>query len=128
MRLLLDTHIALWALVDSPSLPGRARTLLLDPAHEVFVSSATLWEIAIKRSLGKGDMPVSAGEAERLFGKAGYQPLPVTWAHAARVESLPPIHKDPFDRILVAQAMSEPMVLLTHDPSLARYSDTILRV
>ena len=128
MRLLLDTHIALWALVDSPQLSVRARDLLLDPSHRVFVSSASLWEIAIKRALGRGDMPIGASEAESLFARAGYEELPIRWVHAARVEHLPPIHSDPFDRILVAQAITEPMTLLTHDSTVAQYSDSILLV
>ena len=128
MRLLLDTHIALWALVDSPRLPANARLLILAPDNEVVVSAASVWEIAIKHGLAKKNMPVSGAEAKFWFTRAGYTLLPVTADHAALVEELPPHHADPFDRILVAQALDEPLRLLTHDPTVARYSDTVILV
>ena len=128
MRLLLDTHIALWALVDSPRLPARARLLILAPDNEVIVSAASVWEIAIKHGLAKRNMPVSGAEAKSWFTRAGYTLLPVTADHAALAEELPPHHADPFDRILVAQALDEPMRLVTHDPTVARYSDTVILV
>ena len=128
MRLLLDTHIALWALVDSPRLPANARLLILAPDNEVVVSAASVWEIAIKHGLAKKNMPVSGAEAKSWFTRAGYTLLPVTADHAALVEELPPHHADPFDRILVAQALDEPLRLVTHDPKVARYSDTVILV
>lgn len=128
MRLLLDTHIALWAITDSPKLPQKARELLLDPAAEIFVSTASIWEIAIKHSLSRGNMPVSSSEAIRYFSEAGYTLLPVSAIHAAATETLPPIHGDPFDRMLVAQAMTEPLRLVTHDEMVARYGDGVLLV
>ena len=128
MRLLLDTHIALWALVDSPRLPAKARLLILAPDNEVVVSAASVWEIAIKHGLAKKNMPVSGAEAMSWFTRAGYTLLPVTADHAALVEELPPHHADPFDRILVAQALDEPLRLVTHDPTVARYSDTVILV
>ena len=128
MRLLLDTHIALWALVDSPRLPAKARLLILAPDNEVVVSAASVWEIAIKHGLAKKNMPVSGAEAKSWFTRAGYTLLPVTADHAALVEELPPHHADPFDRILVAQALDEPLRLVTHDPTVARYSDTVILV
>ena len=128
MRLLLDTHIALWALVDSPRLPSKARLLILAPDNEVVVSAASVWEIAIKHGLAKKNMPVSGAEAKSWFTRAGYTLLPVTADHAALVEELPPHHADPFDRILVAQALDEPLRLVTHDPTVARYSDTVILV
>ena len=128
MRLLLDTHIALWALVDSPRLPSKARLLILAPDNEVVVSAASVWEIAIKHGLAKKNMPVSGAEAKSWFTRAGYTLLPVTADHAALVEELPPHHADPFDRILVAQALDEPLRLVTHDPKVARYSDTVILV
>ena len=128
MRLLLDTHIALWALVDSPRLPAKARLLILAPDNEVVVSAASVWEIAIKHGLAKKNMPVSGAEAKSWFTRAGYTLLPVTADHAALVEELPPHHADPFDRILVAQALDEPLRLVTHDPKVARYSDTVILV
>ena len=128
MRLLLDTHIALWALVDSPRLPATARLLILAPDNEVIVSAVSIWEIAIKHGLAKKNMPVSGAEAKSWFTRAGYTLLPVTADHAALVEELPPHHADPFDRILVAQALDEPLRLVTHDPTVARYSDTVILV
>jgi PIN domain nuclease of toxin-antitoxin system len=128
VRLLLDTHIALWAIAASRGLGATAQSLLEDPANEVYVSTASIWEISIKHSLGRGEMPISGTEATKLFAEAGYRELPVSWRHAAAVESLPTIHADPFDRILVAQALSEPMRLLSRDAILANYGAMVLAV
>lgn len=128
MNLLLDTHVALWAITDSPRLSSKARELILSPRATVWISAASVWEIAIKHALGRGDMPVSGQEALRYFQEAGYRILAVEAEHAAAVETLPPYHQDPFDRLLVAQALVEPMHLLTHDAQVARYSDAIVRV
>lgn len=128
MNLLLDTHVALWAITDSPRLSRTARDLILSPSATVWVSAASVWEIAIKRALSRGDMPVSAEEALRYFDESGYRLLPVEAVHAAAVEGLPAHHQDPFDRLLVAQAMVEPMRLMTADPMIARYSDSILKI
>ncbi|MHB1321829.1 MAG: type II toxin-antitoxin system VapC family toxin [Acidithiobacillus ferrivorans] len=128
MNLLLDTHIALWAITDSPKLSPKARDLIQSPKSSVWISTASIWEIAIKHALGRGDMPVSSPEALRYFRESGYQLLPIEAEHAIAVEELPAHHQDPFDRLLVAQALVEPMRLLTHDPLVARYSDTILSV
>lgn len=128
MNLLLDTHVALWAIADSPKLPQRARDLIQAPKTTVWVSAASIWEIAIKCGLGRGDMPVSGQDAVRYFQESGYRFLPLDVEHALAVESLPAHHQDPFDRILVAQALVEPMRLMTHDPLVARYSDTIIEV
>lgn len=128
MNLLLDTHIALWAITDSPKLPARARELIAAPRNTVWVSAASIWEIAIKHSLGRGDMPVSGEQALRFFQQAGYRLLAVEPEHAAAVGDLPAHHADPFDRLLVAQAQVEPMRLLTHDVQVARYSDMVVRV
>lgn len=128
MKLLLDTHIALWALVDSPRLPAQARDLILSPANSVTVSTTSVWEIAIKHSLGRGDMPISGQESLAYFRQAGYELLPIRPEHAAAVENLPPHHRDPFDRLLVAQALLEPLRLLTNDTNVARYSDTVILV
>ena len=125
MRLLLDTQIALWALTDSPKLTAPARAMILDPGNDIYFSAATIWEIAIKHSLGRRDMPVSGVEASRLMAEAGFIELPVTAAHAAAVETLAPHHADPFDRILVAQAMTVPLRLLTHDRVLPQYGDSV---
>ena len=124
---MLDTHVALWAITDSPKLSKKSREMIELPKSSIWISAATIWEIAIKRSLGRGDMPVSSQEAMRYFGESGYRFLPVEPEHAAAVEDLPAHHADPFDRILVAQALVEPMRLITHDAMVACYSDTIIK-
>lgn len=128
MRVLLDTHVALWAIADDARLKPSARALIEAPTNVVVVSSVSVWEIAIKHALGRGDMPVSAAEALGYFSAAGYVLLDITAEHAAAVETLAPIHADPFDRLLVAQALTEPLRLLTHDSTVARYSDSIMFV
>ena len=125
MRLLLDTHIALWAVTASPLLPRQAEMAIL-AADEVFVSVASLWEVAIKHALGRGDMPVSSSQAMRAFIDAGYRLLDIKPAHAVRVETLPPLHRNPFDRLLVAQALEEPLTLVTADLVLGGYSPAIV--
>jgi PIN domain nuclease of toxin-antitoxin system len=131
VRLLLDTHIALWAIADDPRLPVDARSLITDNDNSVTISAASIWEIAIKHALrrrGPSSMPLSGSEALGYFRAAGYEFLAVTPAHAAAVDRLPPHHADPFDRILAAQAILEPMRLITHDLRLARYTKTIILV
>jgi PIN domain nuclease of toxin-antitoxin system len=128
MNLLLDTHVALWAITDHPNLSAKARELILSPRATVWISVASIWEIAIKHSLGRGEMPLSGDEAIGYFRTAGYQFLAIEPEHAAAIEALPKHHQDPFDRLLVAQALVEPMRLLTHDQAIARYSDTVVLV
>lgn len=128
MNLLLDTHVALWAITDSPKLPQNARDLIQSPKTTVWISAASIWEIAIKHGLGRGGMPVSSQDAVRYFGESGYRFLAVEAEHAAAVEELAAHHQDPFDRILVAQALVEPMRLMTHDSLVALYSDTIIKI
>lgn len=128
MNLLLDTYVALWAITDNPNLTHRARELILSPSNTLWVSTVSLWEIAIKHSLGRGDMPLSGQDAQHYFGQAGYRLLSIEPDHAVGVEGLPKLHQDPFDRLLVAQALTEPMRLLTHDRTVASYSDTIILV
>jgi PIN domain nuclease of toxin-antitoxin system len=131
MRLLLDTHIALWAVVDDPKLSTRARDLIADPGNDIIVSAASLWEIAIKHALARGaptDMPISGQDALGFFREAGYELLDISPVHVVAVETLPVLHADPFDRMLVAQAMSVPLRLLTHDPTVSRYADSIILV
>ena len=125
MNLLLDTHVALWAITDSPRLSARARSSILHPRATVWVSAASLWEIAIKHALGRGDMPVSSQAALGYFRASGYRLLAIEAEHTVAVESLPPLHADPFDRLLVAQAQTEPMRLLTHDLQLAGYGSHV---
>jgi len=128
MNLLLDTHVALWAITDHPNLSTTARELILSPRDTIWISVASIWEISIKHSLGRGEMPVSGKDAIRYFRDAGYQFLAIEPEHAAAIETLPRHHQDPFDRLLVAQALIEPMRLLTHDSNVARYGDTIVLV
>jgi PIN domain nuclease of toxin-antitoxin system len=128
VNILLDTHVALWAIADSPKLAIKAREAIESPKSSVWISAATIWEIAIKHSLGRGEMPVSGQDALRYFSESGYGFLPIEPEHAAAVEELPQHHADPFDRILVAQALVEPMRLITHDATMALYSDTIIKI
>jgi PIN domain nuclease of toxin-antitoxin system len=128
MQILLDTHILLWALADDPTLPEEARSLLSDERNQLWVSAVSIWEISIKHALGRGDMPLSGGDALRYCRLAGYRWLDVRPEHAAAIEDLPRIHADPFDRMLLAQALTEPMKLLTHDAKIAQYHSDILLV
>jgi PIN domain nuclease of toxin-antitoxin system len=131
VRLLLDTHIALWAVVGDPRLPNKAVELIADSTNEVFVSVASLWEIAIKYALNRGkpnDMPISADDALGYFREAGYQLQDIEPSHVVAVGNLPILHSDPFDRLLVAQALTVPFRMITHDARIGRYSDTIIAV
>lgn len=122
MRLLLDTHILLWIMQGAAELPREARRLV-EAAQEVHVSSVSLWEASIKVRLGK--LRVDMDRLDAALRQTPFVPLHVTWAHATALRQLPPLHGDPFDRMLVAQAMSEPMHLITHDAALARYSPLV---
>ncbi len=126
MRILLDTHILLWWLKDDTRLPGTADRLITDPANAIYVSAASIWEIAIKSALGRITADPAAIEA--ALGPSGFAALPVTTQHAVEVSKLPHHHRDPFDRLLVAQSVLEPMRLLTHDRTLAMYGNTVLLV
>lgn len=122
MRVLLDTHVYLWWLQDHPKLSDRARELLTG-ADEVYVSSASIWEASTKAALGKLDVNVDDLVTE--IERSGFQELQVSARHAAAVRKLPGIHQDPFDRLLVAQAMCEPLRFLTHDGKLKDYSELV---
>ena len=125
MRLLLDTSIVLWVAVDSPRLSNSARREI-ESAEAVFVSSISLWEMVIKVGLGRLNV-----DFDRLLvrmGTAGIRELPVTWGHAMAVSTLADHHRDPFDRMLVAQAISEPLRLITSDSRLGAYSDLVILV
>ncbi len=127
MRLLLDTHVALWAIGHPGKLTADIRGLLSDRANEIFVSVVTVWEIAIKYAVGQRTAPlVSAAEAAGYFRASGSMFLDVTTEHAIAVENLPRIHGEPFDRLLVAQALTEPLRLITRDREVAGYSDTVI--
>ena len=123
MKLLLDTHVMLWAMTDDDRLSPAARDML-QAADAVYISAASLWEIAIQAGLGKIQIEVS--ELARQLHLAGFQELPVTWQHTLKVGSLPNHHKDPFDRILIAQAISEPLRFLTADAQLPAYSSDLV--
>lgn len=117
-RLLLDTHVLLWAFEDDPQIAKGVREAITDPGNEVFVSAASVWEIAIKRSLGKVRF---AGDVAATVEQAGFLELPVTFFHAEQAGGLPSHHRDPFDRMLVAQAQAEGLVLVTNDADIPRY-------
>lgn len=121
MRVLLDTHLLLWALGSPLKLSANTRKLV--DTSEVYVSAASIWEISIKAALGK--IKADAAEILATIQPAGLTLLPVSGEHAARVARLPAHHKDPFDRILIAQAVTEPMILLTNDKALERYGDLV---
>ncbi|MCL2626367.1 MAG: type II toxin-antitoxin system VapC family toxin [Cystobacterineae bacterium] len=125
MRLLLDTHVFLWSVSDDRKLSQAARELILE-AEDVFVSSVSIWEAAIKAGLGKLDVDIHLLVSE--IETSGFLELPVRATHAARVRELPDIHKDPFDRLLVAQALSEPLYLLTSDSHLSKYGALVMVV
>lgn len=123
MRLLLDTQVFLWAMANDDRLLPQARELL-EEADEVHVSAASIWEIAIKARLGK--LKADTDRLVEMSEQAGFVELPVTSRHAARVARLPDHHTDPFDRLLVAQAMTEPLLLVTVDRQLAAYGDLVI--
>jgi PIN domain nuclease of toxin-antitoxin system len=118
---LLDTHLLLWALAAPSRLPRAARKQI--ETAEVFVSAASIWEISIKSALGK--LEADPQEILTAIAPTGFSLLPVTGEHAAKVRELPPIHRDPFDRMLVAQAFVEPMILLTNDEALRGYGTIV---
>ena len=125
MKVLLDTHLLLWAAGGSDQLSATARSWLEDPQNELMFSPASLWEVSIKRSLGRADFRVDPRLLRRGLLDNGYSELPITSLHAVEVDALPPLHKDPFDRILIAQSMIEGMILLTSDMTVARYPGPI---
>lgn len=122
MKLLLDTHAAIWATTAPERLSDRVRSALEEADVETYVSVAAVWEIAIKHPLGRSDAPpLSACQALAEFEAAGFHMLSITAAHATRVERLPPIHADPFDRLMLAQAIVEDLLFVTYDRHLSRY-------
>jgi PIN domain nuclease of toxin-antitoxin system len=126
VRLLIDTHILLWWLNDDPIMPAQADVLLSNPSNQVFVSAISIWEISLQTAIGKLEADVK--EVLAAIPKSGFLPLPFTLEHAAAVHGLPELHKDPFDRALVAQARLEPMHLVTHDDLIAAYGGTVILV
>ncbi|MGA3211963.1 MAG: type II toxin-antitoxin system VapC family toxin [Terriglobales bacterium] len=128
MRFLLDTHLLLWAAGQPKKLPVTARRLLEDPGNELLFSAASLWEVTIKRGLGRRDLRVDPRLLRRGLLDNGYSELAVTSLHAVTVDGLPPLHKDPFDRMLVAQSLVEGVTLLTSDSLVAQYPGPIRQV
>jgi PIN domain nuclease of toxin-antitoxin system len=128
MKFLLDTHVLLWAAAEPARLSSTARRLLNDADNELLFSPASLWEVVIKRALGREDFQVDARLLRRGLIDNGYAELPISSDHVVAVESLPPIHKDPFDRLLVAQATVEGVTLLTVDPKVAQYPGPIRKL
>jgi PIN domain nuclease of toxin-antitoxin system len=124
-RFLVDTQLLLWSASGSRRLPAAVGRLFRDGRHEFYVSAASLWEVAIKASLGRADFQVDAARLREVLGANGFRELPITGAHAVTVSTLPSIHADPFDRMLVAQANTEPMILVTADKRLGQYPGTI---
>lgn len=125
MRILLDTHVALWVMAGSNRI-STIRDVILADENDVYISTASWWELAIKIGIGKfeGDLPEIRGAAK----KSGFFELPITGDHTESVFNLPPVHKDPFDRILVAQAICEPMRLITADGKLEPYSELVWKI
>jgi PIN domain nuclease of toxin-antitoxin system len=128
MKLLLDTHLLLWAAGEPKRLSKQARSLIDNPDNELLFSAASLWEIAIKRGLGREDFRADARLLRRGLLDNGYSELPIVSDHVVATESLPLIHKDPFDRILVAQATVEGVTLLTIDALVSQYPGPIRTV
>jgi PIN domain nuclease of toxin-antitoxin system len=128
MKFLLDTQFVLWVPVDAPHIRSQARSILTNPANEFVFSVSSIWEIAIKRALQRPDFMFDPREIRRLLIENGYEELTIQSRHAVAVDFLPRIHKDPFDRILIAQAMVEGITLLTADAVIARYPGPIRKV
>ena len=128
MKLLLDTQILLWAAGQPERLSAAARRHLNNSENEFLFSAASVWEVSIKSSLGRDDFRVEPRLLRRALLDNGYTELPITGEHAVTIGSLPPLHKDPFDRILIAQALVEGITLLTADDQLARYGHPVRKV
>jgi PIN domain nuclease of toxin-antitoxin system len=121
VKLLLDTHLLLWAAEGVKRVPQNARAWIADPENDLFFSAASLWEIAIKSGLKRPDFQVDARVLRRGLIDNGYRELPIVSEHAVAIDALPAIHKDPFDRLLIAQASVEGITLLTDDATVAEY-------
>lgn len=128
MNYLVDTHLLLWSAFRSASLSPRAAQTLLDTRHALWFSAASIWEVAIKRGLNRPDFRVDPGVLRAGLLANGYQELPVEGRHCLALGTLPPLHADPFDRILIAQATIEGMILLTADQAVAAYAGPIEKV
>jgi PIN domain nuclease of toxin-antitoxin system len=128
MRILLDTHVLIWAVADAARLDARTVDELEDTANDILFSAASIWEIAIKYQLSRPDFLHEPNEVAQAALAIGFVELPVSAAAAAMVARLPQRHRDPFDRLLIAQALAEPALLYTADPQLVPYSDLVKRI
>ena len=128
MKLLLDTHILLWAAAEPEQLSNQAKALIEDPQNQLYFSTASLWEIAIKNKLGRADFKVDLPVLRRNLLDNGFQEIAINGAHTLALDTLPPIHKDPFDRILIAQANVEGITLMTADSAVVEYQVAVVRV
>jgi PIN domain nuclease of toxin-antitoxin system len=128
MNLLLDTHVLLWAAGQPDRLPRAIRGMLEEPQNELLFSAVSLWEVVIKRSLGRKDFQADARLLRRGLLEHGYHELEIKGEHAVAADGLPPLHKDPFDRLLVAQSMVEGILLLTSDAVVAQYPGPVRKV
>lgn len=128
MRYLLDTHVIIWAMIDSDKLSRHARTVLSDANNDFYVSTASLWEIALKHDRRPEDIPVTAEQVCRYCDECGVRYMPIMPEHAAGVNSIENIHADPFDRMLISQAVCERMKLMSHDSKIQSYGDMVLSV
>jgi len=128
VKLLLDTHILLWAAGQPEKLSDATRVLLTTPENSLFFSAASIWEIVIKLGLGREDFKIDPYRLRKMLVVHGYAELPVTAEHALKVHLLPYLHKDPFDRLLLAQARVEGLLLLTSDAAVSQYQESVLTV
>lgn len=128
MKLLLDTHILLWAAAGADQLPSKAKALIEDTGNQLFFSSASLWEIAIKNTLGRADFKVDLAVLRRNLLENGFEEIAINSSHAMSVATLPEVHKDPFDRMLLAQTQVEGVTLMTADRQLGGYPVALIMV
>ncbi len=131
MKILIDTHIAIWAVLNDPKLPGRAKDIILDEGNEIFYSTASVWEITIKHMLHPDRLRISGSLLEKGCEDNGYLVLPVFNKHVSALETLKrpgnaPRHNDPFDRIMIAQAKAENLMFLTHDSLIPYYGEPFI--
>lgn len=128
MNLLLDTQVALWAITDSVELDDKGRGLIENPSNVIWISVVSLWEISFKHLMAREIMPVNANQAIGYFQDSGYHVLALDSVHVTYAEELPRHHSDPYDRLLIAQALCTPLRLLTSNTLVAEYSDTFMKV
>ena len=128
MKILLDTHVLLWVAGDPKQLSAQARKLLEDPQNQLYFSAASLWEISIKNKLGRTDFKVDLPVFRRNLLDYGFEEITINSAHTLAIEALPNFHKDPFDRMLIAQTIVEGITLMTADSAVAEYPVAVVKV